>query len=227
MAFVDLEKTFDRVPREVVWLALRKLGVDEWIVSVIKSIYENATTAVKVNGRLSKAFVVRVRVHQGSVLSPLLFIIVLEALSREFREGLPMELLYADDLILLADTMEELIEKLKSWRTEMEGKGLRVNLGKTKVMKCCECDGAGLRERSGKFPCGVCGKGVGVNSIKCTSCMTWTHKKCSDVTGRLQDVVDFHCRKCLDCDTSSQVERRKIEFGVNEKLVCGTVLLFG
>ena len=79
----------------------------------------------------------------------------------------------------------------------MEGKGLRVNLGKTKVMKCC--DGAGLRERSGKFPCGVCGKGVGVNSIKCTLCMTWTHEKCSDVTGRLQDVVDFHCRKCLDC----------------------------
>ncbi len=39
-----------------------------------------------------------------------------------------MELLYADDLVLLADTMEELIEKLKSWRTEMEGKGLRVDL---------------------------------------------------------------------------------------------------
>ena len=42
--------------------------------------------------------------HQGSVLSPLLFIIVLEALSREFREGLPMELLYADDLVLVAET---------------------------------------------------------------------------------------------------------------------------
>ena len=44
-------------------------------------------------------------------------------------------------------------------------------------MKCCE--GAGLRERSGKFPCGVCGKGVGTNSIQCTSCMSWIHKKCS------------------------------------------------
>ncbi len=79
-------------------------------MSVIKSMYENARTAVKVNGRLSKTFVVRVGVHQGSVLSPLLFIIVLEALSREFREGLPMELLYADDLVLLANTMEELME---------------------------------------------------------------------------------------------------------------------
>ena len=74
--------------------------MDEWIVSVIKAMYEDATT-VRVNGRESKAFSVRVGVHQGSVLSPLLFIIVLvEALSREFREGLPMELLYADDLVL-------------------------------------------------------------------------------------------------------------------------------
>ena len=64
--------------------------------------YEDATTKVKLNGRESKAFSVRVGVHQGSVLSPLLFIIVLEALSREFREGLPMELLYADDLVLIA-----------------------------------------------------------------------------------------------------------------------------
>ena len=83
----------DRVPREVVWWALRYLGVDEWIVSVIKAMYEDATTKVRLNGRESNAFSVRVGVHQGSVLSPLLFIIVQEALSREFREGLPMELL--------------------------------------------------------------------------------------------------------------------------------------
>ena len=51
MAFVDLEKAFDRVPREVVWWALRYLGVDEWIVSVIRAIYEDATTKVKLNGR--------------------------------------------------------------------------------------------------------------------------------------------------------------------------------
>ena len=50
-------------------------------------------------GEKARPFSVRVGVHQGSVLSPLLFIIVLEALSREFREGLPMELLYADDLV--------------------------------------------------------------------------------------------------------------------------------
>ena len=87
--------------------------MDEWIVSVIKAMYEDPTTTVRVNGRESKAFSVRVGVHQGSVLSPLLFIIVLEALSREFREGLPMELVYADDLVLVAETEELLLEKLR------------------------------------------------------------------------------------------------------------------
>ena len=68
---------------------------------------------MKLNGRESKAFSVRVGRHQGSVLSPLLFIIVLEALSREFKEGLPMELLYADDLVLMAESEELLLEKLR------------------------------------------------------------------------------------------------------------------
>ena len=131
MAFVDLEKAFDRVPREVVWWALRYLGVDEWIVSVIKAMYEDASTKVRMNGRESRAFNVTVGVHQGSVLSPLLFIIVLEALSREFREGLPMELLYADDVVLIAETKELLLEKVRIWKEGMEKKGLRVNAGKT------------------------------------------------------------------------------------------------
>ena len=46
MAFIDLEKAFDRVPREVLWWALRRLGVDEWIVSVIKAMYVDAMAAV-------------------------------------------------------------------------------------------------------------------------------------------------------------------------------------
>ena len=54
---MDLEKAFDRVPREVVWWALRCLGVDEWIVSVIKAMYEDATTTVRVNGRESRPLV--------------------------------------------------------------------------------------------------------------------------------------------------------------------------
>ena len=77
MAFLDLEKAFDRVPREVVWWALRQMSVDGWLINAVKSMFKNAKTSVKVNGVGGRDFPVEVGVHQGSVLSPLLFIIVM------------------------------------------------------------------------------------------------------------------------------------------------------
>ena len=103
-AFVDLEKAFDCVPRKVIWWALRKAGVDEWIVKVVQCMYDGCTSHIRVNDSFSNSIEVKVGVHQGSVLSPLLFIIVLEALSREFRTGCPWELFYADDLVIAAET---------------------------------------------------------------------------------------------------------------------------
>jgi len=78
----------------------------------------------------------KVEVHQGFVLSPLLFTIVLETLSRQFRKGLPWELFYADDLVLLAVSRELLVEKIGIWKEGLKSKGLRVNVAKAKVMKC-------------------------------------------------------------------------------------------
>ena len=80
MAFVDLEKAFDQVPWKVIWWALRKLGVEEWIVRLVQG-YANAQRRVRVGEGYSEEFEVKVGFHQGSVLSPLLFIILLEALS--------------------------------------------------------------------------------------------------------------------------------------------------
>ena len=80
-AFVDLEKAFDRVPRKVLWWALWKVGVPEWIVRLIQVMHQNVRSQVRVNNLFSDVFDVQVGVHQGSVLSPLLFIMVLEALS--------------------------------------------------------------------------------------------------------------------------------------------------
>jgi hypothetical protein len=195
LAFVDLEKAFDRVPREVVWWALRHEGVSEGLIQVIKAMYDGGMTSVKHKGGDSRFFEVKVGVHQGSVLSPILFIIVLEALSKAFRTGLPWELLYADDLVLVADTKEHLMEKLRRWKGGMEDKGLRVNVGKTKVMRCTT--NVEPKSDSGKYPCGVCRKGVGSNSIFCGACKQWIHHRCSGIRGRLTDIRTYVCPQCL------------------------------
>ena len=80
------------------------------------SIYIGAKTVVRTVCGNSKGFEVKVGMHEGSGLSPLLFVIVMEAISREFRVALPWELLYADDLAVIAETEEELIKRLNEWK---------------------------------------------------------------------------------------------------------------
>ena len=109
IAFVDLEKAFDRVQRKILWWTLRSVRVEEWAIRIIHGMYTNARSGVRVNGQYSEEFGVGVGVPQGSVLSPLLFILVLEALSHELWTGVPWELLYAYDLAMIADTPEECV----------------------------------------------------------------------------------------------------------------------
>ena len=135
----------------------------------------------------------KVGVHQGSVLSPLLFIIVLEALSREFRSGVPWEDLYADDLVIIAESLEECVRRLLTWKESMAKKGLRVNAGKTRIMICGM--GLDLLQSSGEFPCAVCRTGVGSNSIFCNGCKHWVHKKCSGLKHLKKD-PDYRCTRC-------------------------------
>ena len=73
--------------------------------------YEKARTTVRTKQGSSEEFEVKVGVHQGSVLSPLLFVAVMKVVTQKVREGLPWELLYADDLVLVAQSIEELREK--------------------------------------------------------------------------------------------------------------------
>ena len=193
-AFVDIEKAFDRVPRKVIWWALRKLGVEVWIVRLVQGMYAYARSRVRVGEGFSREFEVKVGVHQGSVLSPLLFIIVLEALSCEFRAGVPWEDLYADDLVIIADSLEECVRRLLIWNEAMEKKELRVNAGKTKVMICGT--GLDLLQSSGEYPCAVCRTGVGNNSIYCNGCKLWVHKKCSGLQ-RLTPNPAYRCARCM------------------------------
>ena len=118
---------------------------------------------------------------------------MLEALSREFRSGVPWEDLYADYLVIIPELLMECVRRLLTWREAMEKKGLRVNAGKMKIRICgVSLD---LRQISGKFPYAVCHTGVGSNSIFCNSCKHWVHKKCSGLKCLTKD-PDYRCTRC-------------------------------
>jgi len=80
-----------------------KLGVEEWLISAVMCVYTGTKTVVNYYGN-SRCFEVEVSIHQHSTMSPLLFVIVMEAISREFNVVLPWKLLYADNLVVIAET---------------------------------------------------------------------------------------------------------------------------
>jgi len=63
----------------------------------------------------------------------LLFVIIMEAISREFRVALPWEMLYADDLVVIAEREDDLIKSPNEWKDNVENRGTRANMKKTKV----------------------------------------------------------------------------------------------
>ena len=71
---IDFEKAFDRHPRDLIWAALRNRGVPEIYVKLIQGMYEGTKTKARSSAGVTDEFQINVGVHQGSVLSPLLFI---------------------------------------------------------------------------------------------------------------------------------------------------------
>ena len=119
----------------------------------VMSFYEGAKKRVEVVLELSEEFEVKVGVQQGSVLSPLVFAIVVDMATENVRNGFMSEMLYADDLVLISETIEGLREKFWKWKEAFESKGLKVNLRKTKVV----VSGAeGEVSVSKVHPCGIC-----------------------------------------------------------------------
>ena len=106
---------------------------------------------------------------------------------------------------------------MQTWKTKMEKKGLRVNMGKTKIME------SGINrdvlKKSGKYSCGVCQSGVGSsNAIFCGGCKRWVHKKCSGIKGPLHPDPEFRCARCLGIARAiDEREVSEVKVG-NEKL---------
>ena len=123
---------------------------------------------------MSNGFSIGVGVHQGSALSPLLFKVIMEEAAKMCRRGDPWELLYADDLVLTAESKEELMEMFNRWRNAIERCGMKINVQKTKLL--------------------ISGMKL-TNSILCTSCNMSCHKRCTGLStfAGIQNYVYMIC----------------------------------
>ncbi|ROI46634.1 putative RNA-directed DNA polymerase from transposon X-element [Anabarilius grahami] len=133
MAFLDLEKAFDRVPHDLIWHSLRSHGVPEAYVECIKLLYKGITSAVRCAAGLSPPFPINVGVHQGSALSPLLFILCMDTITAVQQSPHPWSLLFADDVFLASETRAVTQRDTQLWKDRLDEYGLRLNIKKTEI----------------------------------------------------------------------------------------------
>ena len=144
-AFIDVKKAYDTVWRDGLWKRLWEEGVRGKMWRMIKAMYRTVQSSVLVDGEQTEMFELNTGLRQGCVLSPVLFSFFINGLAREIKEktqGVRVGdrqvrlLLYADDIVLLAETRRDLQNMLnivtsysKKWRFRVNPKK-----GKSEVM---------------------------------------------------------------------------------------------
>src|SRR5436190_16466633 len=103
-----------------IWWVLSRKNVLQCYIDIIKDMYEGAVTSVRSVGGISKEFSVTVGLHQGLALSPYLFTLIMDELTRELQNEVPWCMLFADDIVLVDETKECLGRKLDNWREALE-----------------------------------------------------------------------------------------------------------
>ncbi|KAK3513103.1 hypothetical protein QTP70_001397 [Hemibagrus guttatus] len=142
MCFVDLEKAFDRVPRGILWEVLWEYGVCGPLLRAVRSLYNRSRSLVRIASCKSDLFPVHVGLRQGCPLSPVLFIVFMDRISRRSQglEGVRFgdhrisSLIFADDVVLLASSGLDLQHALGRFAAECAAAGMRVSTSKSKAM---------------------------------------------------------------------------------------------
>ena len=126
------------VPREIIWYSLRRKGVPEAYINIIRDMYAGCKTSVMTSAGRTKEIAIEVELHQGSALSLLLFVIIIDVITEEIDEGTPWAIMFADDLVL-CDPDREMVEvRQERWRECMEKNGLKVSRAKTEHLQTTE-----------------------------------------------------------------------------------------
>ena len=134
LVFIDLEKAYDRVPRDEIWRCLRIRGTPEKYVRIVQDMYHMASTQIRSSAGLTESIPVQVGLHQGSGLSPYLFDVIMDVLTDDVREEAPWCMLFADDVVLCGENANEVERDLDKWRNALEEKELKINRTKTVQM---------------------------------------------------------------------------------------------
>ena len=141
--FVDFQKAFDSIDRETMWKLMQHYGFPPKFITIIQQLYENAKCQVIHEGKLTESFFVQTGVRQGCLLSPTIFLIVIDWVMRKDRRmGIQWTLTkqledqdFADDISLLSPRHEDAQTKLEHVAGEAEKVGLQININKTEVMR--------------------------------------------------------------------------------------------
>src|ERR1700729_2184789 len=141
IAFVDQEKAFDRVSREILWGILENYGVKGPLLDCVRAIYRESKSAVRTRAGLTNWFPITTGVRQGCVLSQILFIIYMDSITKVDR--IPPdddqlvslnELLFADDQCLLHSQSEQLQDHINLLHNSCIQHNMKINIEKTEVM---------------------------------------------------------------------------------------------
>nr|KAG5696904.1 hypothetical protein BaRGS_015868 [Batillaria attramentaria] len=144
--FIDYEKAFDSVDREALWKLLRHYGVPGKIISLIQCTYQDMSCRIAHAGQLSESFEVKTGVRQGCLLSPFLFLLVIDWIMKTTTAGRKNgiqwtlwtqldDLDFADDLALLSYSHSQMQDKTTRLEATSAGTGLKINRKKTELMK--------------------------------------------------------------------------------------------
>ncbi|XP_062532890.1 uncharacterized protein LOC134201663 [Bombyx mori] len=144
LTFVDFEKAFDTVQWSKMWACLKQRGIPNKIIGIIQALYRGSTCRVVHDQVLGAPIEMTAGVKQGCLLSPLLFIMLLDDIMREvvttprgieWSENILEDLHYADDIVLMTPTLDQMQAKLEDLRISAEKRGLRINTNKTVDMR--------------------------------------------------------------------------------------------
>ena len=141
---VAFKKAFDSVPHDTLSITMLDMGFPAHFVSLLMHLYKRQKAKVKTASVVSGWFSVMKGVQQGCMLSPHLFIILLEAVMRETLDGYTgglriggrtvTNLRYADDVVDIATSQSDLHELVDRLNRASQKYGLEINIDKTKIM---------------------------------------------------------------------------------------------